>query len=464
MKTRQTAERNRTQAADSQLTTTRLAPFKPDLAIEYKSIATLRPDPKNPRIHSDKQIRQIARSIETFGFNVPILVDANMQVIGGHGRLAAARLLKLDRVPTIRIEHLSDAQARAFMIADNRLALVSEWNDGLLAQQLKTLAEVELDFNLEVTGFEMAEIDTMIVGSSPAPPDDADPADIVTDPGVSVTRPDDVWVLGRHRLLCGDALEEKNYQTLMQGHRAAAVFTDPPYNDRIDGYVSGFGKVHHREFAMASGEMSETEFTEFLLKTFNNLASNSQNGSLHFVCLDWRHIPEILAASRHIYSELKNLCVWAKESGGQGSFYRSRHELVFVFKSGNAKHRNNIQLGQHGRYRTNVWEYPRVKSVARSGDEGLPDLHPTIKPTAMVADAILDCSSRNDMVLDPFLGSGTTIIAAERTGRICCGMEIDPCYVDTIVRRWQTFTGKAAVHEQSGRSFTELEQEATHEK
>jgi DNA modification methylase len=449
--------------AHSQKTTKRSGTLKPDLAIEYKSVAALKPDPKNPRIHSDKQIEQVARSIETFGFNVPVLVDAGLRVIAGHGRLAAASLLKLDHVPTIRLEHLSDAQMRAFMIADNRLNNISEWDDRLLALQLKTLAEVELDFNLEVTGFEMAEIDTMIESVSPVPDGEADPADAVADSGVSVTKPGDLWVLGPHRLLCGNALDEKSYLTLMQGRRATAVFTDPPYNDPIDGYVSGFGKIHHREFAMASGEMNEAEFVDFLFKTFRNLERNSKKGSLHFVCLDWRHLFELLAASRRVYSEFKNLCVWVKESGGQGSLYRSRHELVFVFKNGNTKHRNNIQLGQYGRYRTNVWEYPRVNLLAQSNEEGLPAVHPTIKPTAMVADAILDCSSRNDIVLDPFLGSGTTVIAAERTGRICYGMELEPSYVDIVVRRWQAFTEKKAVHEKSGRSFTELEQEVPRE-
>jgi DNA modification methylase len=432
----------------------------PNLSINNVSLDSLRPDPNNARLHSKKQIEQIAHSIRTFGFNVPILVDHNLRVIAGHGRLAAAKLLKFEHVPTIPIEHLSDAQMRAFTIADNQLALVSEWDDRLLAQQLKSLAEVELDFNLEATGFEMAEIDTMIDSFSPSLAGEADPADATVDPGAQVTELGDIWALGRHRLLCGNALDEESYSALMQRRHAAAVFTDPPFNDRIDGYVSGFGKMHHREFAMASGEMSESEFTEFLFKAFRNLARNSENGSLHFVCLDWRHFSELLAASRRVYCELKNLCVWVKESGGQGSLYRSRHELVFVFKSGNAKHRNNIQLGQYGRYRTNVWEYPRVHSSARSGQEQLSGLHPTIKPAAMVADAILDCSSRNDIVLDPFLGSGTTIIAAERTGRICCGMDLDPGYVDTAIRRWQAFTGQNAVQESSGRTFNELEEDA----
>lgn len=207
---------------------------------------------------------------------------------------------------------------------------------------------------------------------------------------------------------------------------------------------------------MASGEMSQTEYTEFLSRMFRNLERNSEDGSLHFVCLDWRHLPELLAASQRVYSEIKNLCVWIKESGGQGSLYRSRHELILVFKSGKKRHRNNVQLGQYGRCRTNVWEYPRVKSFARNGEEQLSDLHPTIKPTAMVADAILDCTSRNDIVLDPFLGSGTTIMAAERTGRICYGMDLDAVYVDTVVRRWQKHTGDRAVHASTGKAFDDL--------
>jgi DNA modification methylase len=433
------------------------------LEIQYAALDSLKPDPTNPRLHSKKQIKQIARSIQTFSFLVPILVDRKECVIAGHGRLAAAKLLKLDRVPTIRIEHLSGAQIRAYMIADNRLTDISVWDNDLLAQQFKMLAEVELDFSLEVTGFEMAEIDTMIEGVLPTPEDETDPADTVADPGVPVTKPGDHWVLGRNRLLCGDALKEASYSELMKGRRAKAIFADPPYNDPIDGYVAGFGKIHPREFPMASGEMNETQFAEFLRKIFQNLGRHSEGGSLHFICLDWRHLPELLTASRGVYSEFKNLCVWVKECGGQGSLYRSQHELVFVFKSGKARHRNNIQLGQYGRYRTNVWQYPRVNSPARNGEEQLSGLHPTIKPAAMVADAILDCTARNDIVLDPFLGSGTTIIAAERTGRICYGLELDPTYVDTTIRRWQSFTGKIAVHEKSGRPFAELEREATHE-
>jgi DNA modification methylase len=429
------------------------------LAVEYLPVASLLLDPKNPRVHSEKQIQQIARSIETFGFISPVLVDAGLHVIAGHGRLLACKLLGMASVPAIRVEHLSEHQRRAFMLTDNRLTENSEWDRQLLGQQLKILSEAELNFSLEITGFEMAEIDLIIEDLAPTPEGDSDVADAMAEPGVEVTKPGHLWILGRNRLICGDALNEARYSELMKGRRAAAVFTDPPFNDPIEGYVAGFGKTHHREFAMAAGEMTGAEFTEFLLKTFRNLARHSESGSLHFVCLDWRHLPEMLAASLRVYSEFKNLCVWVKESGGQGSLYRSRHELVLVLKNGKAKHRNNIQLGQYGRYRTNIWEYPRVNVPARNGEEQLLGLHPTIKPTAMVADAILDCTARNDIVLDPFLGSGTTIIAAERTGRICYGLEIDPPYVDVIIRRWQKFTGQSAVHGISGKKFAELEEE-----
>jgi DNA modification methylase len=250
----------------------------------------------------------------------------------------------------------------------------------------------------------------------------------------------------------------------MDGKRASMVFTDPPFNVRIDGHATGLGAIHHKNFRMASGEMSDAEFTDFLAHSFELLLGHTINGSMHFVFMDWRHLPEILAAGQHVYTELKALCVWVKDNGGMGSLYRSQHELVLVFKNGKDSHRNNVQLGQFGRYRTNVWNYPGVNSFSRSTEEGnLLELHPTVKPVALVADAIMDCSARGDIVLDPSLGSGTTVIAAERTGRVCYGMEIDPLYVDTIVRRWQRFTGLSATHAVSGKSFDELEKEVASE-
>jgi DNA modification methylase len=432
------------------------------LSIIYRNVTDLKLAPDNPRLHSPKQIRQIARSIEGFGFNVPVLIDAQMGVIAGHGRVLACKLLGINEVPTISLEHLTEPQIHAFRIADNKLTENSNWDERLLAEQIKALSEVELDFNLKSTGFEMGEIDVMVEGLAPASRGKDDPADAIPDTGAKpqVTRSGDLRVLDRHRVCCGDGRNESAYSALMEGRRADMVFTDPPYNDPIDGYVAGFGKIHHAEFAMASGEMSEAEFTAFLIKVFNLLARHSDDGALQFICMDWRHTPELLAAASQAYTEFKNLCIWVKDVAGQGSLYRGQHELVFVFKSGKAAHRNNIQLGQFGRYRTNVWQYRRVNSLGRATDEGnLSGLHPTIKPVELVADAILDCTARRDVVLDPFLGSGTTVIACERTGRTCYGIELDPRYVDTIVRRWQAFTGQSAVQESTGRTFNEMEED-----
>ncbi len=394
---------------------------------------------------------------------MPVLIDRNGKVVAGHGRIRAAEQLGLTELPTISLDHLTEAQVRAFMIADNRLTENAVWDERLLAEQFRDLALMDLDFSLEVTGFEMGEIDMRIEtleSGADRGDDDADEIPEATDLP-SVSRSGDLWLLRNHRILCGSAMEESGFVTLMGKTKAAAVFTDPPYNVPIAGNVSGLGAVQHREFAMASGEMNEAEYTGFLLRSFSMLARYSAKGSIHFVCMDWRHVGEVLAAGRQAYSELKNICVWAKDNAGMGSFYRSQHEFVFVFKSGEDRHRNNVQLGQFGRNRSNVWRYPGANSFSRGGQEGnLLALHPTVKPVALVADAILDCSSRGDLVLDAFLGSGTTIIAAERSGRRCYGLEIDPIYVDTIVRRWEAFTGLKAQNGVTGKSFCEVEKEA----
>jgi len=433
------------------------------LKVIYRPIKELRPDPANPRVHSKKQIRQIANSIETFGFNVPVLVDADLNVIAGHGRLLACRELGWTEVPTLRLDHLTPAQARAFMIADNRLTEIASWDDRLLAQQLKDLSLLGLDFDIEVTGFETGEIDLRIASLEDMPEQDDDPADAVPEvsAGPSVGKIGDLWLLGRHRILCGNALDPAAFAALMGEERAAMIFTDPPYNVPIDGHASGLGAIQHRPFPMASGEMNKTEFTGFLAQACQSLAAFSAGGALHFICMDWRHLDELLAAGGEAYDELKNCCVWVKDNPGMGSFYRSQHELILVFKQRGGSHRNNIQLGQFGRNRSNVWRYPGANSFTRSTAEGnLLALHPTVKPVAMVADAILDCTTRGQIVLDAFFGSGTTVIAAERTGRCCYGLELDPAYVDTAIRRWQALTGGTARHAASGRRFDDLANEA----
>jgi DNA modification methylase len=435
------------------------------LQISYHSISQLRLNPSNARVHKEKQIQQIARSISSFGFNVPILVDGSNCILAGHGRYLAAKLLGLTRVPVVVIDHLTAEQSAAFMLADNKLTENAAWDDCLLAEQLRILSEAEISFDLEITGFEMGEIDCLIEGISPSIAGKEDPADVIpaTNDLTQVCQAGDLWLLGKHRVYCGDALKPSSFVTSMEYDRAAMVFSDPPFNVRIAGHAGGLGAIKHKNFRMASGEMTQAEFVDFLAQAFECLARYTVDGSIHYICMDWRHIEEVVSAGKNIYTELQNLCVWVKNAGGMGSFYRSQHELVFVFKKGNGRHRNNIQLGQYGRYRTNVWHYDGMNSFSRATGEGnLLALHPTVKPTALVADAIMDCSARGDIVLDAFLGSGTTVIAAERTGRICYGLEIDPAYVDTIVRRWQKFTELSATHGGSGRTFDQLEEEAAH--
>ena len=293
--------------------------------------------------------------------------------------------------------------------ATHRLTENSNWDENLLAKQLRDLAELDLDFSLEATGFEMGEIDLRIEQLNADREDEPDAADDLSglSSGPPVSRPGDLWLLRESRVYCGSALDASVYVTLMDGECAEAVFSDPPYNVRINGNVSGLGTVQHREFAMASGEMTEIEFTGFLIKAFSLFARNSVDGSLHFVCMDWRHLAEMLAAGNATYTEVMNLCVWTKDNAGMGSLYRSQHELIFVFKNGRAKHRNNVQLGRFGRNRTNVWRYPSARSLSRSGDEGnLLAMHPTVKPVAMIADAIMDGTARRDMCWTVFWAVG----------------------------------------------------------
>jgi DNA modification methylase len=434
------------------------------LEVVYRPIDALILDIENPRLHSRRQIRQIARSIETFGFNVPILVSADLKVIAGHGRVLASRELRTKEVPTICIDHLSPEKIRAYAVADNKLTENGAWSGELLANHFRELAALDLDFSLDVTGFEIGEIDLLIEsgGQPEATEDTADDLQAIPS-GPPVCRTGDMWLLGQHRVFCGNSLESASYTALVKGEEADLVFTDPPYNVRIDGHASGLGKTRHREFAMATGEMGRAEFTDFLTRICLQLKRFSRAGAIHYICMDWRHAGELLAAGDEIYPELKNICVWVKHNAGMGSFYRSQHELVFVFKTGARSHLNNIQLGKHGRHRTNVWSYRAANDFGRSTDEGnLLQMHPTVKPVAMVADAILDCSSRGELVLDPFLGSGTTLIAAERVGRRCFGIEIDPAYVDTIIRRWQAFSGDVARHGETGELFDKTEEIARH--
>jgi DNA modification methylase len=356
----------------------------------------------------------------------------------------------------VRLEHLTEAQARAYMLADNQLNDRSTWDEIKLAIHIKDLsADPEID--VEDTGFELPDVDRLIQSlDDPEVADDADQFEEVESDAVSALG--DMWILGEHRLYHGDARAPASYSHLMDGLKAAGMVTDAPYNVKISGHVSGNGAKKHPEFAMASGEMSGDEFTRFLTNAFELAKANLAPGAISYCAMDWRHMGEILAASRAVRWDFLNLCVWVKANGGMGSFYRSRHELFFVFRNGNAPHVNNVQLGRFGRNRQNVWNYPGANSFRRKGQADSLDLHPTVKPVALVADAILDSSIRNDIVLDPFAGSGTLFIAAERTGRRGFGIEIDGRYVDTAIARWERYTGKKAQTAQ-GQTFAQLQLE-----
>jgi DNA modification methylase len=426
-----------------------------ELLMVYQEIRNLKPYPRNARTHSRRQIQQIADSITAFGFTNPVLVDGSHTIVAGHGRVRAAQLLGMQKVPTICLEKLSPDQIRAYILADNKLAENAGWDNAILAIELQHLTAIDLGFDVALTGFEIAEIDLILQESKK---NEIQEESIEVAAGPAVTKSGDLWLLDRHRIFCGDALQESAYSTVMNGESADLVFADPPYNVKIDGHVCGNGAIQHREFAMASGEMTKTEFLSFLSTALGLLGRYSKSGSVHFLCMDWRHAGETLMAGGQAYDTLLNVCVWAKDNGGMGSFYRSQHELVFVFRNGKETHLNNVQLGRFGRNRTNLWKYPGVNTLSRSGDEGnLLALHPTVKPVAMIADAILDCSAPGDIVLDNFSGAGSTIMAAERVGRICYSIEIDPLYVDTTVRRWEKRTGKRAVHAESGKHFETME-------
>ncbi|RIJ29635.1 site-specific DNA-methyltransferase [Henriciella algicola] len=418
--------------------------------IEYLDPRSLTPWKNNARTHSRKQLRQIKASIRRFKFTNPVLIDEDNRIMAGHGRVEAAKSLGMDTVPCLRIEHLSEAEKRAYVLADNKLALNAGWDEDLLRLELGALSELDLDFDLEITGFDTHELDFIIEGADQTPA--SDPKEETVPALNSVPRrcePGDIWQLGRHRLMCADARNPMTIRLLMAGKKAEMVFTDPPYNVAIDGNVCGSGSVKHREFAMASGEMSKAEFTGFLRDTFEVQRRYTTDGSIHFVCMDWRHMGEILAAGEAVYSELKNVIAWVKDNGGMGTFYRSRHELIFAFKNGSGPHINNFELGQHGRYRTNVWHYRGMNSAGANRAEELA-MHPTVKPVEMIADAIRDVSTRNGIVLDLFGGSGSTLLAAEKTGRCAYLAEIDPLYCDVILHRWETFAKGEAERVRSG--------------
>lgn len=419
--------------------------------IRYEPVKSLKPYEGNPRKHPEKQIIKLMASIREFGIAMPILIDANNVVIAGHAVLEAAKRLGIQEVPVLVADQWSSAQVRAYRLSANRLAELSQWDDALLKIELAAIIEFD-ETPIEILGWEIGEIDEKLSADDPNTADDL--ADIIPHmASETVTRLGDLWFLGKHRLLCASSLEPANWAKLMEGAVAAMAFTDAPYNVPISGHVSGLGKKKHAEFQMASGEMSRSEFTIFLIKAVEEMTANLKDGAVFVFFMDWRHMSETLEALAANELTLINLCVWNKSNGGMGSLYRSKHELAFIAKKGNAPHVNNVELGKHGRYRTNVWDYAGVNSFGRNRDADLAD-HPTVKPVALVADAIRDVTKPGDLVIDGFMGSGTTILAAERTKRVAAGIDIEPGYIDVAIRRWEAMTGLKAILADTGETFS----------
>ena len=430
-------------------------PNDPSLLLTYVSPGSLRLNPRNVRTHSPRQVRQLAEIIRTIGFVTPVVVDENDLVLAGHGRLQAAHKLGLASVPVVRASSLTEAQKRAFVLADNKMAEKAGWDREALAIELSELAALLPPFDLDLTstGFELAEIDTILADRGAPKIEVAETLPMLS--AKVVTRRGDLWRLGSHRLFCGDARSSDDLARLMAGELAAAMFADPPYNVRVAGHVQGRGRTRHAEFACASGEMSEGEFQAFLKGVLAQAIRVSRPGALHYVCMDWRHIADLIGVANPLYDEMINLCVWAKTNAGQGSFYRSQHELIGLWRVAGAPHRNTVELGRHGRNRSNLWTFPGVNSFGGGRAEAL-RIHPTVKPVSMIVEALRDCTALGESVLDIFLGSGTTLLAAEKIGRRAFGMELEPRYVDVAVNRWQATTRLDAVLEGDGRCFADV--------
>jgi len=408
------------------------------LSISYVSINSLKAYPGNARRHSPAQIKKIARSLDEFSWTNPLLVTADGEIICGHGRWEAAKLRGDSQVPVIVLDDLTEAQRRAYILADNAIAEKSRWDRDMLRTELQGL--IELGYDVELTGFDTIEIDTLLtVGEEPSPAEE-EVVEVPDGTEPPLTRLHDHWVIGRHHLVCADARLPESYERLLGDVRPELTFVDPPYN--VDaGRISGLGRVKHGNFVQGSGELSDGAFVhDFLRPMLRCLTRFCNAGAIAFICCDWRMDPLLREAATGVLKEQKNLIVWGKTSAGLGSFYRSQFELIQAWKISAGPTINNFGLGEGGRHRSNLWIYEGANVFRRGRMEDLSD-HPTVKPTRLIADALLDCSRRGGVVIDPFLGSGSTLAAAEMTGRTGYGLELDPRYCDVILRRLAKATG-----------------------
>lgn len=413
----------------------------PNLPVVQVPIDALHPYPKHARRHPAGKLKKIVKSIQDIGLIMPVVVDEANVILSGHLRVAAFQTLGLQSIAAIPVRHLSRDQKAAFVLHANRIVEEGTWDRGVLKEELAFLVDINCALDLETTGFDIGEIDLAIGADD----ESEDEPQVPLPPTEPITQPGDVWILGEHRLLCGDCLNPENWTRLMRGERARTCITDPPFNVNIQGHVSSKG---HAEFAMASGEMTPDEFTKFLGTALKNAIDCTQDGGLHLIAMDHGHLRELFAAADTLYGDYLNMIVWAKTNAGMGSFYRSRHELFLLYKVGKASHVNNVQLGRFGRNRSNVWSYAGANTFRKGRDKDLAD-HPTVKSTAMIADALLDTSNPGEVCIDGFGGSGTLILAAERTKRRARVIELEPKFCDVAVRRWEEMTGRKAVLERA---------------
>jgi len=423
------------------------------IEILHLPIHNVKPAPNHARTHNREQRRKLAALLRKFGQVTPILVDAENAIVDGHAVHAALIELGYDEIAAVIVRNRDPNEIRALRLALNRVPQDASWDEAVLRDELRTL--LDLGFEMELTGFDAVEIDMALSFDEPGTSVvEAEASEDLAPPTNPIVMPGDIYRLGRHAIACGNAHDAELIRWLAGSRLVRVVFTDPPHNSKVDGFVSGLGKTHHADVAMASGKMTKAEFTAFLAGFIAALVPALADGAILFLCTDWRHLGELLEAGSREGLILKNLCVWTKSNAGMGMFYRCQHELIFVFKYGDAPHQNNFKLGQHARVRSNVWAYREV-NVFGQDREGPLGLHQTLKPVLMIADALKDVSRRGDLVLDPFLGSGSTLIAAEETGRTCIGVELDPSYVEVAIRRWERRTGKDAVHVKSDETFAE---------
>lgn len=385
-----------------------------------------------------EELQITTKVIEKFGFQVPIVIDNNQNVIIGAALLQAAINLKIDKIPTVEVKNLSDEEVKMFTVAINKISTYGELDFENIIVDLKDwLYMPEYEITPEELGFSSIEIDNLLFTCDFENKCETNTNEIIPENITPIVQPGDLIKLGKHLLYCGDALESLSYKKLLGNNKADIIITDAPYNVKIQGNVTK--QKHHNEFANASGEMTSQEFIEFLQTAFENLADFSEQDSIHYLFMDWKHLWEIQNACKEVYGKLLNICVWNKLKGGMGSFYRSQHEFCLVYQNGTASHKNNIELGKHGRNRTNVWDYTGMNSGNIQAKK-LTKLHPTVKPAAMLTDILLDASNYNDIVLDCFGGSGSTLIAAEQCGRKARLIEISPTYCDVIIYRWEEMT------------------------